>query len=300
MTEMHHDPLGDIPEELRPVFDGPRRRYRNVSPPPVAPMLSAFMAMGLTNDKGDLPVTAASNANEPAAQAVGLPNWRTTLRSNKERVMSTIAAFIGTTIGKVVLGTAVAAASVGTGQAVGVLDVPGLPNGTTAPVVETEHDEADDDAAEAPHCSDQADAIEEAAEGQGDAAEEAASEEADAFEDACEEADEAAEDAESADAADDDAETDEVDEVDEVETDDDADEVDEVETDDDADEVETDDDADEVETDDDADDADEVDEVETDDDDVDEADDDAHEVETDEVETEELDADDDESDDTDD
>lgn len=67
--------------------------------------------------------------------------------------------------------------------------MPGLPDGNTASVVETE----DDDAAEAPDCGDQADAIEEASEGQGDAAEEAASDEADAFEDACEDAVEAAE-----------------------------------------------------------------------------------------------------------
>jgi hypothetical protein len=55
--------------------------------------------------------------------------------SRRRRMLSLLSTFVATLTGKVVLGTAVAAASVGAAHAVGVVDVPGLPD--RAAVVDT-------------------------------------------------------------------------------------------------------------------------------------------------------------------
>jgi hypothetical protein len=128
MSEMHDDPLDDLPVELRRTLRDLRQTYGKVAPPDAGPVVSAFMGVGLTNDKGELSATAASNANEPAAtQVVGLPNWRTTPTRRRQRTISALGAFVGTTVGKVVLGTAVAAAAMSAGQATGLVDLPGFP-----------------------------------------------------------------------------------------------------------------------------------------------------------------------------
>lgn len=128
MTEMHDNPLDDLPVELRTTLGKLRQAYGEVAPPDAGPVVSAFMGVGLTNDKGDLSATAASNASEPAAtQVVGLPNWRTRPTRRRQRTITAIGTFVGTAVGKVVLGTTIAAAGIGAGQATGIIDLPGLP-----------------------------------------------------------------------------------------------------------------------------------------------------------------------------
>ncbi len=143
----NHDPLDDLRDtghdDLADTIGAIRDRYRNQAPPSVGSQLSAFVHVGLTNDKGDLPVTAASNAYGPAPQASGPPNWRTTLTNRRQRTMQPIAAFLGTIAGKLVLGTAIAAASVGGAYAAGV-DVPGLPDDAETTVVVADTDPADE------------------------------------------------------------------------------------------------------------------------------------------------------------
>ncbi len=209
-----HDHFNDLSGELAVVLARLHDRYADPTPPPVGPGLSAFLGVDLTNEKGDLSATAASNANEPAAQVVGLPNWRASITKGRQRIVQSVAAFIGTTVGKVVLGTTVAAASVGGVQAAGIVDLTPDPAPTEVVAADSHDDEADT-------CSDQADAIEDAAEGQGDGAEEAAEAEADAFEEACEAALDARDEVNDHDS--DEVDDDEPDEVD----DHDSDEVDE-------------------------------------------------------------------------
>jgi hypothetical protein len=146
---MHDGDSAEFPEALKSGLVRLRHRYGNVTPPPLGPALSAFTGVGLTNDKGDLPVTAASKANEPAWQAVGLPNWRARLTKERKRAMSLIAIFISTTLGKIVLGTTAAATSAGIGQWSGVVDIPGLPDRGAAVAPYVDVDEADDDSTEA-------------------------------------------------------------------------------------------------------------------------------------------------------
>lgn len=128
MTEMHDDPLDDLPVELRRTLRELRRTYGEVAAPDAGPVVSAFMGVGLTNDKGDLSATAASNASEPAeTQVVGLPNWRTRPTRRRHRTITVIGTFVGTAVGKVALGTAIAAAGIGAGQLTGIVDLPGFP-----------------------------------------------------------------------------------------------------------------------------------------------------------------------------
>jgi hypothetical protein len=128
MTEMHDEYGVEFPEAVASSLARLRHRYGNVTPPALGPALSAFIGVGLANDMVDLPVTAASNANGPAPPAMESLNWRTRLTKERQRVMSAFAMFIGATMGKIVLGTTVVAASAGIGQWTGVVDIPGLPD----------------------------------------------------------------------------------------------------------------------------------------------------------------------------
>jgi hypothetical protein len=110
MTEMHGERVdGELPPELREAFGKLRNRYGSVPPPPPGPALSAFLDVGLTQRAPDLPMAAGDELGS-----------RT---SNRRRAMSSITTFLGTAIGKVVLGTTVAAASIGAGQATGAINV---------------------------------------------------------------------------------------------------------------------------------------------------------------------------------
>ena len=60
-------------------------------------------------------------------------------RSNK--LLTGVGAFVATTVGKMVLGTAIAAASVGGAHAANIIDVPGLPDAATE-IIEAEINEA--------------------------------------------------------------------------------------------------------------------------------------------------------------
>lgn len=83
-----------------------------------SPALAAFMAVVDLTDT-------------PQAEHLG-PTRRT-------KMISGISAFVATTTGKILLGTAVAAASIGGGQAARLIDVPGLPDASPAiAVVEIE------------------------------------------------------------------------------------------------------------------------------------------------------------------
>ncbi|MBV9952022.1 MAG: hypothetical protein JO291_08735, partial [Acidimicrobiia bacterium] len=110
MTENHDESVGgNVPKELREVFDGLRQRYREVPPPAPGAAVSAFLDVGLAQRADDLPMAAGAE-----------PGTNTT---RGRRAVSSITAFIGTAVGKVVLGATVAAASVGAGQAAGVIHV---------------------------------------------------------------------------------------------------------------------------------------------------------------------------------
>ena len=102
-------------------------RFASRGPAPVpSPQLSSLfeggaLRSGLSNDKGDLLVTAASNVHGPAPQAAGLPNWR------KESPMPL--AFLTTLFGKITgIGTA-AKAAIATTTAFATMTVAGAAAG---------------------------------------------------------------------------------------------------------------------------------------------------------------------------
>lgn len=96
--------LAALVVELRTLENRP-------APPVVRPELTAVFATGLVPGRE---TAAAEPLNEPP--------------SRRQRMLTALGTFLATLTGKVVLGTAAAAASVGAAHAVGVVDVPGLPD----------------------------------------------------------------------------------------------------------------------------------------------------------------------------
>jgi hypothetical protein len=89
-------------------------------PAVVRPELVAIFETGQT--AGEVPLVAA---DKPKSQA-----------SRRRRMLETLSAFVATLAGKVVLGTAAVAASVGGAHAAGVVDVPGLPDQASTTVID--------------------------------------------------------------------------------------------------------------------------------------------------------------------
>jgi hypothetical protein len=102
--------LAAIADELRGLASGPV--------PEPTPQLAALLANGFSTEKGDLPVTAASNVPGPAPQAAGLPKWRSG--------RMTFARFLAglSVAAKATLGAGVAMASVTAVGAAGALPGP--------------------------------------------------------------------------------------------------------------------------------------------------------------------------------
>lgn len=96
--------LAALVAELRTLQDRP-------APPVVRPELAVAFATGQVPCLG---TAATEPSNEPT--------------SRRQRMLTALGTFLATLTGKVVLGTAAAAASVGAAHAVGVVDVPGLPD----------------------------------------------------------------------------------------------------------------------------------------------------------------------------
>ena len=110
-------PTGDDLDGLHAFVLDVRTAASGPMPAP-SPELEHVLTRGFSTDKGDLPATAASNADGPAQQAAGLPKWR----SAQMKVSRYVA---GLSIGaKILLGAgAVFAATAGAGAA-GVLPGP--------------------------------------------------------------------------------------------------------------------------------------------------------------------------------
>lgn len=106
------------------------RSASTTEPAVVRPELVAVFETGLATDEA--PLIAANEK-----PILNTPRRR--------RMLETLAAFVATLTGKVVLGTAAVAAGVGGAHAAGVVDVPGLPDRTPPAVVDTP---AVDDAAD--------------------------------------------------------------------------------------------------------------------------------------------------------
>ncbi len=105
-------------EDLRTAVDGPV--------PEPTPQLAAFMARGLSTEKGELPAPAVTNVPGPAVpQAAGLPKWR-----KRKMTVSGLLAALGAKLAgmglaaKAALGLGVAAMSTTAAAAAGVLPDP--------------------------------------------------------------------------------------------------------------------------------------------------------------------------------
>ncbi len=122
---------GPTPSDLEAALAGIRSEFRADPPPPVGTALSEFVDVGLIVDKGDLLVTAASNAPGPAIEQVAeLPKRRVTSNQRREKnsMLTAIGTFIATVTGKIAVGTTVALAATSGAHAAGVVDVPVLPD----------------------------------------------------------------------------------------------------------------------------------------------------------------------------
>jgi hypothetical protein len=114
-------PLAGFFRDARCLADGPL--------PVPSQQLAQMLAEGISTEKGDLLVTAASNVTGPAPQAAGLPKWR-----KKKMVVAEFLAGLGFAA-KAAFGMTAAAAAVTAGGAAGVL--PGPAQGAVSTAVET-------------------------------------------------------------------------------------------------------------------------------------------------------------------
>lgn len=161
--DMNPDELS--PEQLAALLDADPAAFPGH---PVAEALRSARA-SLAAEAAPVPTAALSEflAADPVVTPIPLSPSPAVVddlpvadESNKRRtpVLQTIAAFVGTIAGKVVIGTTVAAASVGAAHAGGVVDVPGLPEIDEPAVVDIIDDESDDaDEVEDPDVSDDPD-----------------------------------------------------------------------------------------------------------------------------------------------
>jgi hypothetical protein len=121
-----------------------RSQYGTPAEPDVRAALAEFVDVDLSNRR-DLPSRAGSPAPGTAAHPPVLPAWEPTTTTRRIRVLSSIATFLGTVTGKIVLGATVATATVSGAQATGVVDIPTLPSSDDEPgVVETDDGEIGD------------------------------------------------------------------------------------------------------------------------------------------------------------
>ncbi|MBN2624174.1 MAG: hypothetical protein JXA83_12425 [Acidimicrobiales bacterium] len=119
-----------------------RSAYVTDEPLPRRPALAAFTDAPLDDD-GDLLVAAGRHVGHPAAGAAGRPDRSERLGRKRHRMLSALSGFVATLTGKVVLGTAVTAASVGGLHAADVVDVPALPD-NDRPAVEQQAEPEND------------------------------------------------------------------------------------------------------------------------------------------------------------
>jgi len=112
-------------DPLAATLGSMRHHFESVTPPTPSGALSEFVSTDLIAEFTD-----------PAT----LPT--PTLKDRKKMSIST---FVGTAAGKILIGTSVAAASVGGAQATGVLDVPLLPDVSDESVVEVESPDIGED-----------------------------------------------------------------------------------------------------------------------------------------------------------
>ncbi|MFP5375580.1 MAG: hypothetical protein ACLGIO_02210 [Acidimicrobiia bacterium] len=106
---------GGEPGSLAAFAGELRRMAKGPVPAPSVP-LATMLAEGLFTEKGDLPVTAASNVPGPAPQAAGLPKWR------RRKMIEFLAGL--SVAAKAAFGVSMAAASVTAAGAAGVLPAP--------------------------------------------------------------------------------------------------------------------------------------------------------------------------------
>ncbi len=114
------DDLDDLPW-LVPFVQDVRFASSGPVPRPNPQLAAIFETSGLSNDKGDLLATAASNVHGPAPQAAGLPNWR------KETSMPLT--FLSAMIAKITGAGAAAKAAVATVTAFATMTVAGAAAG---------------------------------------------------------------------------------------------------------------------------------------------------------------------------
>lgn len=121
-----------------PVADAIMRARRELGAEPVptpGAALSEYLGVGRGTDP--IPPSAADGDLFEVGAAVE-PSPR------RIPVLASLSAFVGTITGKIVIGTTVAAASLSGAHAVGVVDIPGLPDIDDAAVTETFDDRQDD------------------------------------------------------------------------------------------------------------------------------------------------------------
>ncbi|MEM7142898.1 MAG: hypothetical protein AAF548_17875 [Actinomycetota bacterium] len=133
--------LDDDPQAFpgHPVADAlraARAELANVPAPVPSAALAEFLDVG--------PVTEPIPLSAPVDEVLDLDAGDdSTIR--RPALITTITAFVGTFAGKVVVGTTVAAASVGGAHATGVVDVPGLPEIDDPVIIEIQDEDDIDD-----------------------------------------------------------------------------------------------------------------------------------------------------------
>jgi hypothetical protein len=121
------DPVGDDLLDVAAIVHDIRSTYLPVEPLRRSEALAAFTQAHLDAD-GTRAATAGATTSVASAVSVGHARRTELAGRNRNQMLSTISGFVGTLIGKAVVGTALAAASVGGLHAADVVDLSVLPD----------------------------------------------------------------------------------------------------------------------------------------------------------------------------
>ncbi len=125
------DLTDDVAAALGPVIAQIRTQYTSTTLPPVGAELAQFVNLNLVVNTNDLLAEAAALsqlAATPAATRIHTQQVRASIRHRRNKARIAVGTFTGTLTAKILLGGAFAFAAASGAQALGIVDIPLLPN----------------------------------------------------------------------------------------------------------------------------------------------------------------------------
>ena len=155
------DPTGDASGALARVVDRIRTEYTSTTLPLVSAELAQFVNLNLVVNTNDLVAAASASSEVPALPTsirIHAQQVRASIPQRRNKVRVAVGTFAGTLTAKVLLGSALALAAASGAQALGIVDIPLLPNfGRQHHVDNTPPDTVDDPPVSTDHPTDTVD-----------------------------------------------------------------------------------------------------------------------------------------------